>query len=136
MKQFSVPQFIDIEDKIIGPLTVRQFLIMLSWFIITAVCYKLFDFALFVIVGVVLFAIFGTFAFAKVNGQAFHLFFLNLTKTFAKPNLRAWNNQMLNNEFDDVAEVINVETSIAQKDFDAGSLAELAMQVDTSGKYR
>ncbi len=29
MQQFVVPQFIDVEDKILGPLTVRQFLIML-----------------------------------------------------------------------------------------------------------
>ena len=136
MKQFSVPQFIDIEDKIIGPLTVRQFLIGLSWFILTAVCYRLFDFALFVTVGSILFVIFGTFAFAKVNGQAFHLFFLNLVKTLIKPNLRTWNNNSLNYESDDAMEVISVNASIAQKDFDTGRLAELAMQVDTGGRYR
>lgn len=29
MQQFLVPQFIDVENKIIGPLTVRQFVIFL-----------------------------------------------------------------------------------------------------------
>ncbi|KKS92044.1 MAG: hypothetical protein UV69_C0039G0006, partial [Parcubacteria group bacterium GW2011_GWE2_43_12] len=29
MQQFVVPQFIDVEDKIIGPITVRQFIIIM-----------------------------------------------------------------------------------------------------------
>ena len=30
MQQFTVPQFIDVEPKIIGPITTRQFLIFLA----------------------------------------------------------------------------------------------------------
>ena len=30
MDRFVVPQFIDVEDKIFGPVTVRQFLILLG----------------------------------------------------------------------------------------------------------
>jgi hypothetical protein len=29
MQQFVVPQFIDVEDKIIGPISVRQFLTLM-----------------------------------------------------------------------------------------------------------
>ncbi len=45
MRQFTVPQFIDVEDKIIGPLTVRQFLIMLTGFAVIGVSYKFADFS-------------------------------------------------------------------------------------------
>ncbi len=78
MQQFTVPQFIDVEDKIIGPVTTRQFIIMLSGALLIAVCYKLFDFSLFVTVSILIILIFGTFAFIKVNGRPFHLFILNL----------------------------------------------------------
>ena len=37
MEQFVVPQFIDAEDKILGPLTGRQFVIMLLVFMTEAI---------------------------------------------------------------------------------------------------
>ena len=45
MQQFTVPQFIDVEDKIIGPITTRQFVIMLAGFTLIGISYKLFDFS-------------------------------------------------------------------------------------------
>ena len=51
MQQFTVPQFIDVEDKVIGPITVRQFIIMLAGFLAIAICYKLLDFAAFIVAG-------------------------------------------------------------------------------------
>ena len=43
MQQFTVPQFIDFEDKIIGPITTRQFLILMGGFVAIALCYAIFD---------------------------------------------------------------------------------------------
>ena len=78
MQQFVVPQFIDVEDKIIGPITTRQFIVLLAGFLIIAVSYKLFDFSLFVTFGLLVFAITSIFAFLKINGRPFHYFVLNL----------------------------------------------------------
>ena len=47
MQQFVIPQFIDVEDKIIGPITVRQFIIMLAGGGLVFISYKLSDFTLF-----------------------------------------------------------------------------------------
>ena len=48
-QQFTVPQFIDVEDQILGPITVRQFVIVLADGIFLAISYKLADLTLFII---------------------------------------------------------------------------------------
>lgn len=81
MQQFVVPQFIDVEDKIFGPITTRQFVIMLVAGIIIFLAFRFGDFALFVFTLAVVGGIALLFAFVKVNGQQFHYFLLNLVQT-------------------------------------------------------
>ena len=90
MQQFTVPQFIDVEDKIIGPITVRQFIILIIAGLFLFIEYKLSDFSFFIFVAIPTLFLFGTFAFAKVNGMPFHYFILNVIQTFKKPKLRIW----------------------------------------------
>ena len=78
MQQFTIPQFIDVEDKIFGPITVRQFVIMLACLLLSALAYKLTDFALFLTETILFFAAGGTVAFLRVNGRPFHYFILNI----------------------------------------------------------
>ena len=47
MQQFLVPQFIDVEDKIIGPITTRQFVEVLIGVLITFISYKILAFVYF-----------------------------------------------------------------------------------------
>ena len=93
MQQFTVPQFIDVEDKIIGPITTRQFLIILTAFVISAVSYKIFDFSLFLVITIFVMSTAGIFAFLKINSMPFHYFILNFIQTLKKPKLRVWNNK-------------------------------------------
>jgi len=81
MQQFVVPQFIDVENKIIGPITTRQFVIFLVGALFIGAAYKLFDFALFITVGILILGICGIFAFGRINGRPFHYFLLNLIQT-------------------------------------------------------
>jgi hypothetical protein len=74
MEQVTVPQFLEVEDQIIGPISVRQFIEMLIGAMVVFICYKFFDFFLFVVTGVPVFMITAIFAFAKINGQPFHFF--------------------------------------------------------------
>lgn len=69
--QFSVPQFVEIEDKIIGPLTLKQFLILLSGGLIELMIYSLFkNSILFLILfSLPVVAFFGYLAFGKLNGR-------------------------------------------------------------------
>ncbi len=137
MMQFTVPQFIDVEDKIIGPITVRQFVIMLVTALLIAVGYRIFDFALFIVVGLALFAVGTTFAFVKINGAAFHFFLLNLIQTLKKPRLRVWckdDTLSIGLEFDSMAAP---EAAIPSgRQYSQSRLNELSLIVDTQGSYQ
>jgi hypothetical protein len=136
MQQFTVPQFIDVESKVIGPITARQFLIFIAALVFGGVAYLSFDFELFLVVAVLLIIIAGVFAFLKINGRPFHFFVLNLIQTFKKPKLRVWNHKIGKNL---ETEIINIEykEKIPRKEFyNKSRLAELSLVVDTKGQYQ
>jgi len=139
MNQFVVPQFIDVEDKIIGPITTRQFIIMLVVFGLIFLAYKLFDFTLFVIIALVLFGLGGTIAFLKINGQAFHYFLLNLIQTYRRPWLKVWDKILSDTELKEKMkqeEIKPAEVSIVKKPRASSSrLAEISLIVNTGGVY-
>lgn len=138
MQQFTVPQFIDVEDKIIGPVTTRQFVILLAGAAIIAISYKIFDFSLFLFVTVLCAIIMALFAFVKVNGRPFHFFFINLIQTLRKPKLRVWNHRL------DIQETrepdLKIETNKyiprTKEFYHSSRLAELALIADTKGRFQ
>jgi hypothetical protein len=139
MQQFTVPQFIDVEDKIIGPITTRQFVIMLAGFTLIGISYKLFDFSLFLTVGILIFAIFGIFAFLKINGMPFHFFVLNFVQTLRKPGLRVWNNALQRIDIGPKEKEAKVMPEISRapaRAYSGSRLAELSLIVDTRGAYK
>lgn len=137
MQQFTVPQFIDVESKIIGPITVRQFMIFLSTAVVIGISYKLFDFSLFITITVILIILASAFSFVKVNGRPFHNFVLNVIQTLKKPNLRVWNNRAMPIEKQEIIKIKKEKVSIPKKRYYKKSrLAELSLIVDTKGKYK
>jgi len=137
MQQFTVPQFIDVESKIIGPITTRQFLILLSAAILIAIFYKVFDFSLFLVLAIAVTGIAIVLSFVKVNGRPFHFFILNSVQTLRRPRLRVWNNRAIINEQEEKAPLTKVEEKAAPKEYYKKSrLAELALIVDTKGRYK
>ncbi len=137
--QFVVPQFIDVEDKIIGPVTVRQFVIMLVDAIFIVIFYKLFDFALFLLTGIPLFAIGVIFAWAKINGQPFHYFVLNVLQTFKRPGLRIWDKNLSDAKIREIlkAPERKVVIPIPKKEsLELSHLSELSLVVNTGGVYK
>jgi len=137
MQQFTVPQFIDVESKIIGPITTRQFLIILAAAVIIGISYKLFDFSLFLLITIIVLIITSIFAFVKVNGRPFHYFVLNITQTIRRPGTRVWNNRLTIFEEIDKTPVVKAEEKpVAKEQYKKSRLAELALVVDTKGKYK
>lgn len=139
MQQFTVPQFIDVEDKIFGPVTVRQFVIILFDGLLLAILYKLADLTLFVLLLAVLGGAGLVLAFVKVNGQPFHYFILNFLQTLRKPPLRIWQKQYSDAELKMLARVEKIMPlpSLPHKELPlATKLGELSLLVDTGGVYR
>lgn len=138
MQQFVVPQFIDVEDKIIGPITTRQFIIILAGFLVIAASYKLFDFSLFVTFGSIVLIITGIFAFLKINGRPFHFFVLNLLQTFKRSRLRIWyvgSSPEGNDYAIEESRFISTAAVVLDKHYTTSRLAELSLIVDTKGAY-
>jgi hypothetical protein len=137
MQQFTVPQFIDVESKIIGPITTRQFVIFLVAAVLIGACYRLFDFSLFVTIAVIIFIVAAMFAFIKVNGRPFHLFILNAIQTIRRPRLRIWNNNAVMEVQEKQIDISPAVAKPAPKEYYKKSrLAEVALIVDTQGRYK
>jgi hypothetical protein len=87
---YNVPQFIDTEDKIVGPLTAKQ----LGWLFcagaIVLVIWNLLDFGTFIITAIPVVAIFGAFAFYRPNGQPFLKFIVSLVFFGVRPKVYLW----------------------------------------------
>ena len=61
--QFNIPQFIDKEDKIVGPLTAKQLGWMFGGGAILLVLWNLLDMTAFILAAIVVGGIVGAFAF-------------------------------------------------------------------------
>ena len=139
MDQFVVPQFIDAEDKILGPLTARQFIIVMFMMLLEFAFFKLLSFTYFLMLGIPVFIIAIIFAFAKINGMPFHYFLLNLIQTIKKPHLRVWYKEHTTSE---LKAFINVKKpTLPSKPFrkapmSSSRLQELTLIVDTGGIYK
>lgn len=139
MNQFTVPQFIDVEDKIFGPVTTRQFIILLSAGLVLFIAFKLADTALFIF----LLAVIGGFAlilaFVKINGQAFHYFILNLIQTMRRPSRRIWNKDWTGRELQEIIKSHTQEEPEVKEVLVKPSytrIRDLSLMVNTGGYYK
>ena len=122
-----------------GPLTGRQFIIVLLLFMTEAIMWRVMPFVWFLVTGLPLFAFGIILAFVRVNGQAFHLFLLNLTQSLKKPRLRVWNKALTDAEIRAhlTKAVAPPPPPPARKAFASTSrLQELTLVVNTGGVYK
>ncbi|MEK7644681.1 MAG: PrgI family protein [Patescibacteria group bacterium] len=139
MQQFVVPQFIEVEDKIFGPITTRQFLIMLVAGTIVFLAYRFADFTLFIFLAVFVGGFSLILAFVKVHGQTFHYFLLNIFQNIKKPSLRIWKKGYGKDELNyfrlndnEIAKVAVIAPTTIKKE----RIRDLALLVNTGGFYR
>jgi len=137
MQQFTVPQFIEVEDKIIGPITVRQFILLLIGGLIMFLEYKLSDIVLFIFLAIPTFIIVSLFAFLKVNGMPFHYFLLNVVATFKKPKVRVWLRELKNfSVHQDTKGSASVKPVVAKSPVTNSRISDLSLVLDTGGIYK
>ena len=91
--RFNIPQFIDIEDQIIGPLTLKQFLFVGAGGGILFILWFFLKLLAFIAVAMPIIAICIALAFVKINGQPFSKLLANFIKYLCKPKLYLWKNK-------------------------------------------
>ena len=91
--RFTVPEFIEYETKIIGPLTFRQFIFV---GIAGAICFFLYftlgktNFALFIMACLIIGAIAGVLAFLQIGGRPFPTIIGNFLRFNLRPKMFIW----------------------------------------------
>ena len=133
-----MPQFIDVEDKIIGPITVRQFIMGIVAALFFFLAYKFADLALFVLEAVVIIGFYALFAFIKVNGRPFYYFLLSIIRSIKRPQLRVWNREMTFLQNVPWRESAPTPVLVAPERVRLveQELSQLSLLVDTGGRYR
>jgi PrgI family protein len=88
--RFEVPQFIEVEDKIVGPLTWKQFVYIAGGAGILIALYLYVPFLLFALFGIPIGALAGFLAFHRVNNRPFSIFLESAVNYFRKSKLYLW----------------------------------------------
>ena len=142
MQQFVIPQFIDVEDKVIGPISVRQFITLLCGVVVIFLSYELiyrlnnnpwfFALSAFFIGALCLII-----AFVRINGRPFHYFLLSLIVALKEPRLRIWSKEV--SLYDLKRERPSPEKPVIspppKRGLTASKLATLSLIVDTGGAF-
>ena len=140
MNNFVVPQFIDVEAKIFGPITARQFVISLFGGFFIVLAYKFSDTGLFIIESLIIAGIVFLFGFFKINGRPFHLFLINVIETLQRPAIRVWKVTTMSQvkqlvpkgEIGSMSELHKKEGEPPTK----SRLQQISLVVDTGGVYK
>jgi hypothetical protein len=88
--RFEVPQFIEVEDKIVGPLTWKQFIYLAGGGGLLIILYVLLPFVIFAIIGLPLGALAGFLAFHRINNRPFSIFLESFLNYMRKGKLYFW----------------------------------------------
>ncbi len=88
--QFQVPQFIDVQPKIIGPLTIRQFLYVAGGVVPSIIFFFLLELWLSLPLAFIFIAVSIALSFGKMNGQPLLRVALAAFKYFWEPRFYLW----------------------------------------------
>ncbi len=86
----SVPQFIDVEDKVAGPLTWKQLGWMIAMGAVLFVLYTIFNGIFFFLIAVPVVLLFVALAFFRPNGMAFPQFIFYSVTFLFRPKVSVW----------------------------------------------
>jgi hypothetical protein len=136
MGQYKVPQDVEAEDKLIGPLSLRQFIyvvIGLGW---AGLMFLLFSKVVIVMIIAIL-PITGFFlllGFGRRQEQSFDNYLAAVVKFFVEPRIRVWDKDLSQSEL--VKKEEKAPEIIPTKNVNVGSLKQLAMIMDTHGAQK
>ncbi|OGG87711.1 hypothetical protein A3H15_02605 [Candidatus Kaiserbacteria bacterium RIFCSPLOWO2_12_FULL_50_28] len=129
--QFQVPQFIEIEDKIFGPLTFKQFIYVAGG---AGACYLLWRVLPLLLAAPLILGVGGlaaALAFMKLNGRPFILALENGFFFLIKTKLYLWNNEQKTRKVEEhSAKPEDVATQVYVPKLSESKLRELAWSLD------
>jgi hypothetical protein len=129
--QYGVPQFIDVEDKIVGPLTGKQTVYLIIGGVILMLVFTFFDFIFFALVFLVVAPITLAFAFWKPKGITVARWISNFINFHTAQNLYVWRREPETIMFK-LSQRKRSSKEIEKEDISKSRIRELAWVLDTS----
>lgn len=129
---FNVPQFIDVEDKIAGPLTWRQILWMIGMAAVLMILYGIFDSATFFVLAIPVVIVFALFAFYRPNGVTMIEFAMHGVLFLFQPKVAVWERPVARGPIAsaDSQNTEPVATEQTVKKFDSSKVHQIAEILD------
>ena len=134
--RFTVPQFIEMEAKIVGPLTFRQFIFIGIAGGICFVLYFTFPFSLFLLATIVLGSGAVAFAFLKIGGRGLPTILGNFLKFSLAPKIYLWGKKEVPVEVfkKEVVKAEEKKEELPLKIAEKSQLKKLRTQIETKTK--
>lgn len=133
--QFKVPQNIDLEDKIVGPLTLIQFVYVLVGGLICYIIFQLFTAHIgwVMLVDIPIAVVFLALAFLKIQDQPLSHFINAGIQYFSRPKTRFWLRQGVSPIIvnDIPVQIKKADVAISKKKIEKSDLEKLANVLDT-----
>ena len=133
MGQYKVPQDVEAEDKLIGPLSIRQFLYVVIGLVWGGLMFALLRSNLIIMIVAILpvSSFFLLLGFGRRQEQSFENYFVALVQFMFVPRIRVWSKDL------EQEQLIKKEEKpveiIRSKNVSKGSLKQLALIMDTHG---
>lgn len=138
--QFKVPQFIEREAKIVGPLTFKQFAFIGGAGVLVFVLYSLIAYIslpVFIIAALIVVVVGFSFAFLKIEGHSMISLFLGLSSFLTSPRIFLWGRKKKSSpslKIDSVPEKVDEPSSPSSdiKVFQQSKLKDLSSKIEIS----
>lgn len=131
--QYQVPQFIEIEDKIFGPLTFKQFLYVGGGAAIGFIAWTTLPKIIAIVLGGPVVAFFMAAAFYKVNGRPFLLFIEGAIKYALSAKLYIW--RKTEKKIEKIEEDVKPQSQIALPKLSQSKLREISWGLDVKDRF-
>ena len=133
MGQYKVPQDVEAEDKLIGPLSLRQFIYVVIGIGWAGLMFLLLRNAIIVMI-ILIIPVTGFFlllGFGRRQEQSFENYFVALIKFLIEPRIRIWDKDLSQEQL--IKKEERPVEIIQAKNVSRGSLKQLALIMDTHG---
>ena len=131
--QYQVPQFIEIEDKIFGPLTLKQFLYTGGGAAIGFIFWTMAPKIIAIVVGGPIVAFFMAAAFYKVNGRPFLVFIEGAIRYTLSSKLYVW--KKTEKKIEKKQEEVKPQNQMALPKLSQNKLKEISWGLDVQDRF-
>ena len=129
--QYSVPQFINVEDKIVGPFTGKQTICLIIGGGLLMLFFSIFDLIFFAVAAIFIIPLTLAFAFWRPKGVSVSRLILNRVNFGTSNHLYVWRREPDARMFK-AAQKVKSAKEIVEKDVSKNRIKELAWLLDTS----